>query len=111
MNISRTFSQTKTLHCKFTIIFLIIHSKSQILFKNLLVCSLDARKYPLEKASHLALSDSVGTRSYFIMDDEPSKARLKIQNVSREDEGAFRCRVDFVNSPTRNFKVNLTLVG
>lgn len=72
---------------------------------------MDARKNPLEKASHLVLSGDLGKRSYFIMDDEPSKARLKIENVSREDEGAFRCRVDFVNSPTRNFKVNLTLVG
>nr|XP_022903613.1 nephrin isoform X2 [Onthophagus taurus] len=71
--------------------------------------SLDARGIPLEKASHLAASQDVGARSYFIA-DHPSRARLKIQNVTLEDEGVFRCRVDFLNSPTRNFKVNLTLV-
>lgn len=73
--------------------------------------SLDARAEPLNKSFHLATSDDLGSRTYFITDDHPSKARLKIQRVRLSDEGVFRCRVDFVNSPTRNFKVNLTLVG
>ncbi|KAF5299763.1 hypothetical protein FQA39_LY11433 [Lamprigera yunnana] len=72
--------------------------------------SLDARGGPLHEASHLAITDELGSRSYFIIDDQPSKARLRIQNINSEDEGVFRCRVDFINSPTRNFKVNLTLV-
>ncbi|XP_018564247.2 hemicentin-1 [Anoplophora glabripennis] len=70
--------------------------------------SLDARGGP--KPSHLTMSDDLGSRSYFIVDEEPSRARLRIQNVQILDEGVFRCRVDFVNSPTRNFQVNLTLV-
>lgn len=73
--------------------------------------SLDARGGPLAEASHLAMSDDLGSRSYFITDDQPSKARLRIQHVNMHDEGVFRCRVDFNNSPTRNFQVNLTLVG
>lgn len=76
----------------------------------LFCCSLDARNVPLEKASHLAAAYDVGSRSYFIT-DHPSRARLKIKNVTPEDEGIFRCRVDFLNSPTRNFQINLTLVG
>lgn len=76
------------------------------------VCySLDSRGEPLNKSFHLATSDDLGSRSYFIIDDHPSKARLKIQKITPDDEGAFRCRVDFINSPTRNFKINLTLVG
>ncbi|KAK9707614.1 CD80-like C2-set immunoglobulin domain [Popillia japonica] len=73
------------------------------------IYSLDARNVPLEKASHLAAAYDVGSRSYFIT-DHPSRARLKIKNVTPEDEGIFRCRVDFLNSPTRNFQINLTLV-
>ncbi|XP_065167789.1 B-cell receptor CD22 [Atheta coriaria] len=72
--------------------------------------SLDARGGALNTASHLTMSDDLGTRSYFITDENPSRARLKIHRVTHEDEGVFRCRVDFTNSPTRNFKVNLTLV-
>ncbi|KAJ8976999.1 hypothetical protein NQ317_003425, partial [Molorchus minor] len=72
--------------------------------------SLDARGGPLDKASHLAMTDDLGGRSYFITEDEPSKARLRIHGVTKKDQGVFRCRVDFVNSPTRNFQVNLTLV-
>lgn len=59
----------------------------------------------------MVTSDGLGSRSYFIIDDHPSKARLKIQKVTPDDEGIFRCRVDFINSPTRNFEINLTLVG
>lgn len=57
------------------------------------------------------MSDDLGNRAYFITEDQPSMSRLRIQNVSMQDQGVFRCRVDFINSPTRNFQVNLTLVG
>lgn len=72
--------------------------------------SLDARGGPLSKADHFASSDDLGTRSYFIITEEASTARLKVKRVSASDEGIFRCRVDFINSPTRNFRFNLTLV-
>ncbi|XP_066142392.1 neural cell adhesion molecule 1 isoform X2 [Euwallacea fornicatus] len=72
--------------------------------------SLDARGGSLSKASHLAMSDDLGRRVYFVADEETSRAHLRIQNVIESDQGVFRCRVDFVNSPTRNFQVNLSLI-
>ena len=38
-------------------------------------------------------------------------ARLQISNVSRSDAGHYRCRVDYRNAPTRNFKYHLIVVG
>ncbi|PSN56559.1 hypothetical protein C0J52_14751 [Blattella germanica] len=51
-------------------------------------------------------------RSYFQVTgmSQSRPSILKIYNVKPEDEGVFRCRVDFVDSPTRNFRVNLTIV-
>ena len=36
---------------------------------------------------------------------------FSIKDVSLEDEGIYRCRVDWKSSPTVNTIVNLTLIG
>ncbi|XP_011331384.1 neural cell adhesion molecule 1 isoform X2 [Ooceraea biroi] len=72
--------------------------------------SLDARNgVNLSAAVHWAVSDDLGSRTYFQVGDG-HQARLKVTGVKLKDQGIFRCRVDFMNSPTRNFHVNLTLV-
>ncbi|RZF38351.1 hypothetical protein LSTR_LSTR012654 [Laodelphax striatellus] len=69
--------------------------------------SLDNRVGGLDSATHMAISNELGARSYFLTH---GGARLRISRVTAQDEGVFRCRVDFFNSATRNYKVNLTLV-
>ncbi|KAK0089900.1 hypothetical protein PV326_004334, partial [Microctonus aethiopoides] len=71
--------------------------------------SLDAREKGMVYAIHWAASDDLGNRTHFITGDG-QRARLKVKTVKFNDQGIFRCRVDFSNSPTRNFLVNLTLV-
>ncbi|XP_076547523.1 motor axon guidance molcule sidestep isoform X3 [Osmia lignaria lignaria] len=73
------------------------------------VRSLDARSGDLQSAIHWAVSDDLGKRTYFQIGDG-HRAKLKVTKVTYKDQGIFRCRVDFINSPTRNFRVNLTLV-
>ena len=72
--------------------------------------SLDARGGNLESANHSFISNDLGARTYF-QTSGVYPARLQVNNVGVQDEGVFRCRVDFVDSPTRNFRVNLTIVG
>ncbi|CAG5107617.1 Protein of unknown function [Cotesia congregata] len=69
----------------------------------------DARTKGMNDAIHWAASDDLGNRTHFFSGNS-HRARLKVKTVKFEDQGIFRCRVDFSNSPTRNFRVNLTLV-
>lgn len=51
----------------------------------------------------------VGPRAYFVTVTKP--AALSLEAVQLDDEGIYRCRVDFKNSPTKNLQVNLTVIG
>ncbi|CAG7819960.1 unnamed protein product [Allacma fusca] len=50
-----------------------------------------------------------GDRIYFQTMSEP-QAHLFMSELRLEDEGVYRCRVDFKNSPTRNLRINLTII-
>ena len=50
-----------------------------------------------------------GGRAQFVTEREPPALRL--HSVSAADQALYRCRVDFRSSPTRNQRVNLTVIG
>ena len=53
---------------------------------------------------------NLGARARF---DENSKPQpvLWIESLRDSDQGTYRCRVDFKQAPTKNFKINLNVIG
>ncbi|XP_066594122.1 nephrin-like isoform X2 [Prorops nasuta] len=72
------------------------------------IYSFDMRGKHSEKASHWKDKDYLNERAYFRTVTEP--ATLTINHVEERDEGEYRCRVDFVKSPTRNSRIHLTVI-
>lgn len=74
--------------------------------------SYDSRGGVEKPATHSAIAGDQGKRMFFALDaHRPREAHLQISEVKASDGGVYRCRVDFFNSPTKNFRVNLSLVG
>ncbi|KAG8237865.1 hypothetical protein J437_LFUL017974 [Ladona fulva] len=71
--------------------------------------SFDVRGRAFAKAKLWSDEHTFGPRAYFVTVSRP--AQLTLDTVIEQDEGAYRCRVDFKNSPTRNSIVNLTVIG
>ncbi|XP_071453722.1 protein turtle homolog A-like [Hetaerina americana] len=72
--------------------------------------SLDARGGELRVAVHWAMTSDLGNRAHFNPGDDATTATLRVSQVIPTDEGVYRCRIDFLDSPSRNFKVNLSIV-
>ncbi|XP_002031322.2 hemicentin-1 isoform X1 [Drosophila sechellia] len=72
------------------------------------IYNFDVRGRQFGQARLWSSPTAFGTRAHFSSTTHP--AQLKIDNIRIEDEGVYRCRVDFRNSPTRNLKINLTVI-
>lgn len=71
--------------------------------------SFDARDSNLEKGSHWVDDKTLGGRAYFQAAAEP--ATLTIESMKSVDSGLYRCRVDFLKTPTRNSRVQLKVIS
>ncbi|XP_058813895.1 serine-rich adhesin for platelets isoform X2 [Topomyia yanbarensis] len=69
--------------------------------------SYDVRGRQYSKALYWSETAAFGPRAYFVTVSKP--AALTVDNIQLDDEGVYRCRVDFQNSPTRNHRINLTV--
>merc|ERR1719342_1745938 len=74
--------------------------------------SFDLRGRPPNAGKHWSADPTFGfgQRANFRVPAAESNTALVIKDVSLMDEGVYRCRVDYRNSPTRNMKLNLTVV-
>uniref|UniRef100_A0A336MVY2 CSON007912 protein n=1 Tax=Culicoides sonorensis TaxID=179676 RepID=A0A336MVY2_CULSO len=70
--------------------------------------SFDVRGRSFAKALYWSDTNAFGPRAYFVTVSKP--AALNIDNIQLDDEGIYRCRVDFQNSPTKNHRINLTVI-
>ncbi|XP_028037558.1 nephrin-like [Bombyx mandarina] len=58
--------------------------------------------------SHWSDPTTLGVRATFRSDSRP--AVLILSKLRPEDSGQYRCRVDFIKSPTKNTRLNLTVL-
>lgn len=80
-----------------------------IIFRLQFHFSFDVRGRQFGQAKLWSSPTVFGSRAFFSTANSP--AQLKVDNIQLADEGMYRCRVDFRNSPTRNLKINLTVIG
>ena len=53
---------------------------------------------------------NLGARARFDENAKPQPV-LWIESLKDSDQGTYRCRVDFKQAPTKNFKINLNVIG
>lgn len=72
------------------------------------IYSFDARDSKIvEDGSHHGISSD---GKYYFNTSKINPALFSISNLTADDEGTYRCRVDFLRSPTKNTKVHLTVI-
>ncbi|XP_058796663.1 protein turtle-like isoform X2 [Phymastichus coffea] len=62
-----------------------------------------------DNATRWSSPKALGHRAYFSANDLKD-VFLDVSELKPKDEGLYRCRVDFANSPTTNQKINLTVI-
>lgn len=71
--------------------------------------SFDVRGRQFNQAKLWSSPEAFATRAFFRTSTHP--AQLLVDEIQLADEGVYRCRVDFRNSPTRNVKINFTVIS
>ncbi|XP_033251075.1 uncharacterized protein LOC117190098 isoform X2 [Drosophila miranda] len=72
------------------------------------IYTFDARGRPLHQAIPWADDTVFNKKAHFHYDTNPPALRIK--NIQTVDAGLYKCRVDFNKSPTRNWRINVTVL-
>ena len=72
--------------------------------------SFDVRGNGVEIGRHWNDGVNLGARARFDERARPYPV-LWIEDLRDEDRGLYRCRVDFKQAPTKNFKIELEVIG
>ncbi|XP_068232063.1 nephrin-like [Palaemon carinicauda] len=72
------------------------------------IYSYDVRELLGGQPKHWWDAELLGSRAYFNAGSSPS--HLLLQGLTKDDAGLYKCRVDFQRAPTRNTRINLTVV-
>ena len=72
--------------------------------------SFDVRGNGVEIGRHWNDGINLGARARFDENAKPQPV-LWIESLRDSDQGTYRCRVDFKQAPTKNFKINLNVIG
>ena len=72
------------------------------------IISVDLRARPLEQAKHWK-NERLAARAQFDT-SAASTAAFMLSNVTEDDDGIYRCRVDFRHTPTRHVRYQLNVV-
>lgn len=72
------------------------------------VYTLDARDAHLSSARHIS-SSHLANRAFFDVSLNPPL--LIVENLTKSDEGAFTCRVEYRDQRAENFVLNLTIAS
>jgi hypothetical protein len=77
----------------------------------IIICgfSFDVRGIGAEVGRHWN-DGSLGARARFEEKAQPLPL-LWIEDLRDEDRGTYRCRIDFKHAPTKNFKINVEVIG
>ena len=71
---------------------------------------MDARGKYMKDAQHWS-DDKMMLYGRAHLKANSDKVRLVLEPVLREDEGIYKCRVDFKKSPTRHYRIHLAVIS
>lgn len=69
--------------------------------------SVDFRNRTLKNGNHWSPETVLGSRAYFNVEE----SILSIDRVRETDAGIYKCRIDYDKFPTKNYIVNLSVIG